>query len=114
MTEKIGNQVLKDRIKLMYDSQSNFADANSICRSTVSKVINGKEAPGIKTMMNWAKLLDMPVEELFGPLKIMARKEKVSLRKKRDVERIDGILRNRILNQIEKRIDERINLAKRI
>lgn len=62
------NLILKLRILENFGSQANFAAAEKVDESLVSRVIRGRRALPKKDQIKWARELHCDVEEIFPPL----------------------------------------------
>ena len=68
------NTIIKDRInKLMYDlsiNQKDLCEKTGICRSTLSRYINGERNPKSSTLKNIADVLNTTPDYLTGRINI--------------------------------------------
>jgi len=106
MRKKSINSHLKERVRLMFDSQSVFAEALHEHKATVSRVLNGKMGLSPDKMLRWAKLLEMSPHDLFQGCRYYERlpKQHYNSPQENGMKRIDNRKMNAALRAIEKRI----------
>ena len=102
------NPGLKSCVKIKFGSQKEFAKAINDHASRVSRILNGIEVPGKKTMEKWGKVLNVSPEILFRLTKKDSRNSKANFRRPSDTFRKDNVKAKTVFNNIARKIQDKI------
>jgi DNA-binding XRE family transcriptional regulator len=61
-------EMIKGKIKLKFGSYGKLAKSMGVDRSTVTKWLNGSRSPNYHTAMKLTKILEITLEDIYGPI----------------------------------------------